>query len=400
MAVRDKGKSPFHPSQPVPIELFVGRQDQIDRMLTRGAAQVKAGKPVSFFVQGEYGIGKSSIANYLQNAAEQQFQLLRINANLGGAETIEELAVRILEATVQSGARNPSLSGRFKSWLGKYIGKQQLFGFSVNLEALREDAPQLSTPSQMLGFFRETLDRMKGEVAGISLVLDELNGIVNTPKFSHFIKGLIEENAFTDRPVPLLLILCGVEERRRTMIRHHPPVDRIFDIVEIEKMSQPEMEEFFSRSFASADMKVKPEAMRLLTLYSAGLPKVMHVIGDEAYFADTDNVVDVKDANAAVMGAADEIGRKFVDQQVYRALRSHDYHSILKKIASHGPTTMSFTKKQAAEGLNDSERKKLNNFLQRMKKLNVIRSGDTAGEYVFNVKMVRLYIWLNSLNEK
>lgn len=61
---------------------------------------------------------------------------------------------------------------------------------------------------------------------------------------------------------------------------------------------------------------------------------------------------------------------------------------------------MSFTKKQAAEGLNDSERKKLNNFLQRMKKLNVIRSGDTAGEYVFNVKMVRLYIWLNSLNEK
>jgi len=34
----------------------------------------------------------------------------------------------------------------------------------------------------------------------------------------------------------------------------------------------------------------------------------------------------------AVVRAADDVGKKFVDQQVYAALRSPDYRSILKKI--------------------------------------------------------------------
>ena len=100
----------------------------------------------------------------------------------------------------------------------------------------------------------------------------------------------------------------------------------------------------------------------------------------------------------AVVNAAEEVGRKYVDQQVYKALRSPDYHSILQKIASHGPSGDGFTKKDVADGLTTAEQKKLGNFLQRMKKLNVIRSGDSAGEYVFNVQMVRLYIWLKSID--
>jgi len=47
-----------------------------------------------------------------------------------------------------------------------------------------------------------------------------------------------------------------------------------------------------------------------------------------------------------------------------------------------------------------SEKKKFNNFLQEMKSLNVLRSGAVPGEYIFNVRMVRLYIWLQSLEEK
>ena len=59
-------------------------------------------------------------------------------------------------------------------------------------------------------------------------------------------------------------MLCGVEERRRTMIKHHPPVDRIFEIIEIEKMDQSEMEEFFTRSFGEAGMTVDVQGMRAL----------------------------------------------------------------------------------------------------------------------------------------
>jgi len=91
----EKGGSPFYPGQPVPVELFVGRDKQIDRILTRGVGQVGRGKPVAVYVQGEYGIGKSSLARYLQFLAAEKHGLLPIYASLGarrvGAQEARQL---------------------------------------------------------------------------------------------------------------------------------------------------------------------------------------------------------------------------------------------------------------------------------------------------------------------
>ena len=75
----NKGRSPFYPGQPVPVELFTGRQDAVERILRRGAGQVAQGKPMAFFVQGEYGIGKSSHAGYLLTVVEKVCSLHGIN---------------------------------------------------------------------------------------------------------------------------------------------------------------------------------------------------------------------------------------------------------------------------------------------------------------------------------
>ena len=39
----------------------------------------------------------------------------------------------------------------------------------------------------------------------------------------------------------------------------------------------------------------------------------------------------------------------------------------------------------------------MDRFLQKMKALKVLRSGDVQGEYVSTMRMVRLGIWLQSL---
>lgn len=401
MVETTKGKSPFYPGQPVPVELFAGRTAQIERIMARGVGQVASGKPVAMFVQGEYGIGKSSIAGFAQWLAETDHGLHVIYAPLGGAKDNSDVAAAVLEATVRSGAFNPKRSEKIRGWLAKYIGKQQLFGLTLNAEALRQDAPNLSTAFRMLEFLSETKKRLGDDgVGGIFLVLDEINGITANPDFSHFIKGLVDTNAMSRDPLPLLLMLCGVEERRREMIQKHEPIDRIFDVIEIEAMNKQEMEDFFTRAFESVSMKIDREAMEMLTFFSAGFPKIMHLVGDAAYWIDRDGIIDKDDATQAVIMAADEVGKKYVDQQVYKALRSVDYHSILKKIAKMGPDSMSFIKADVASGLTETEKKKFNNFLQKMKSLRVLRSGDVKGEYVFNVRMVRLYIWLQRRTEK
>lgn len=399
MALISKGKSPFYPGQPVPGELFVGRSKQIRHIVERGIKQVEAGKPIAMYVQGEYGIGKSSIAGFVQWLAEREHSLHSLYAPLGAAETLDDVGAAVLEATLRSGAFNPKRSEKVRTWLAKYVGQQSLFGVTIHAEALKKDAPTVA--SGMLPFLKEVIERLKDTgIKGVFLVLDEINGVTANPKFSHFIKGIVDTNAMSPQPIPLLLMLCGVEERRREMIRHHQPIDRIFDVVDIEPMSSEEMNEFFRKAFESVQIRVEPDALSLMTEYSAGFPKIMHLVGDAAFWLDQDSVITRQDALQALVDAADEVGKKYVEQQVYKALRSRDYHSILAKIAKMGPDSMSFKKAEVAAGLTDVEKKKFNNFLQKMKALKVLRSGDVQGEYVFNVRMVRLYIWLQSLEKE
>jgi hypothetical protein len=396
MTTISKGKSPFYPGQPVPVELFVGRRSQIGRIVERGVGQVAEGKPVAMFVEGEYGIGKSSIAGVVQAFAEREHRLLTIYASMSVAKTLEDVAASVLEATIRAGAFDQKLSEKIQDWLGKYIGEQSLFGFTIHAENLRKDAPNIASPSGMLPFLKETFERVRADgIRGIFLVLDEINGIASVPAFAHFIKGLIDTNALSREPVPLLLMLCGVEERRREMIQNHQPVDRIFDVIEIERLNETEMTEFFNRAFASVNLGIEPAALAAMIHFSAGFPKIMHLVGDAAYWMDQDGVISEEEAFSALLSAAEEVGRKYVDQQVYAALRSKDYQSILGKIAPSG-LALSFNKIDIEKKLTDSEKKKFNNFLQKMKRLNVIRSGEVRGEYIFNVRMVALYIWLTA----
>jgi hypothetical protein len=389
-----KGRSPFYPGQPVPVEFFAGRGDQIARIV-RAAGQVRFGKPQALFVVGEYGIGKSSLAAYARRLVEKDYALLGIHVFLGGARDVADVATKTVEATIKARVYQPTVSEKIRNFLAKYVGQPEVFGVSVDFERLRADGPSLSRG--FLPFLRELLVRVREDgPAGIMLILDEINGISANPDFVHFIKTIVDENATGPEPVPLFLMLCGTEERRRDMIERHPPVERIFDVVDIAPMTVPEMEGFYTKTFESVGMGVQPEAMQSLCHYAAGFPRVMHTIGDEVFWADRDRVVDVHDAVSGIVGAAREIGRKFVDAQVYKALTSKDYRSILNKLG-RAPFDSSFKKADIERDLTATEQRKFTNFLHRMKVLQVLRSGDTKGEYVFCSRIVRLYLLLNSV---
>ncbi|MBI4710255.1 MAG: ATP-binding protein [Nitrospirae bacterium] len=351
------------------MDFFVGRQKEIDKIV-RAVRQVELGKPQAIFLTGEYGIGKSSLAGFMRFYAEKENHLLGIHVLLGGAVSLEDLAIKTVEAVLKTPAYDPTLIDKVRNVLSKYVGKQELFGVQINLEALKVDGPNIS--HGYLPFLSQLLDRLKEEgIKGIMLIFDEINGITSNSKFAHFIKGLVDENALCAKPLPLMLMLCGVEERRREMIQHHQPVERIFDIVEINPMNESEMRDFFNKAFQSQNISVNEEAMHLLCHYSAGFPKIMHIVGDAVFWIDQDGIIDKDDALKGIVLAAEDIGRKFVDQQVLKALRSKDYHSIMEKMGK-SPFDLSFQKTALEKGLSDSEKKKCNNFLQRLKKLKLL----------------------------
>jgi hypothetical protein len=393
-----KGKSPFYPGQPVPVELFVGRARQIDQIMRRGVGQVAAGKPISMFVRGEYGIGKSSIATYCQALAEREHGLLAVYASLGGVESLDAVGERVLEGTIRAGGFDPSRVEKIRSLLSKYVAEASLFGVKLKTQEARKDSPDIT--AGLLKFFEEVLKKLEDSgTKGVFLVLDEINGIANDPKFAHYLKTLVDTNAVARKPVPLLLMLCGVEARRADLIKNHEPVNRVFDLVDIDVMSEAEMHSFFKRAFESVHMSVEADAMRTLTHFSAGIPKIMHLVGDEAFWLARDPAVTLGVALQAVISATEVFGKKYIDDQVYKALRSTDYLSILGRVAEN-PLSVSFERSKVIDRLSEPERKKFDNFLQKMKSLKVIRSGKSQGEWVFIHPMVAFYIWMRTNEPK
>jgi hypothetical protein len=184
----EKGASPFYPNRPVPYEYFIGRTPQMDRILSRGAHQVAAGKMVPMFLQGEYGIGKTSLASAAQYTAELKHNLHPIYCSLGGCNDLNDVAEALLQATIRSRALDPTKSETIRSLFSKYIGKQNLFGMvTLNFEAVRADAPQFASPFGMLQFLDVIRKRLGCQ--GIFLVLDEINGLAKNRALPHFIKG-------------------------------------------------------------------------------------------------------------------------------------------------------------------------------------------------------------------
>jgi hypothetical protein len=392
----EKGKSPFYPGQPVPEEFFTGREEEINRII-RALGQVALGKPQDIYLSGEYGIGKSSLASFMRYFAEKKFGLLGLHVLLGSATDTDELTARTIEVALKTEAYTPTVSDKIKELLGKYIKDVEIFGININMDSVRNDASQIAR--NFLPFLNSIYDKTKETgLKGIFLILDEINGIASNPQFAHFIKGLVDENALSRTPLPLMLMLCGVEERRKQMIHNHEPIERIFDIVDVNPMNEKEVKDFFEKTLSSVGIKMGQGVEDIFYRYSAGFPKMMHEIGDAIYWMDKTGIVTKDDAIAGILAAANNVGKKYVDQQVIKALKSEDYKTILKKLCQE-QFDLSFIKGDIENKLSETEKKKFHNFLTKMKKLKVLKSGEVQGEYVFNNRLVRIYIMLDSVKK-
>jgi hypothetical protein len=225
------------------------------------------------------------------------------------------------------------------------------------------------------------------------LILDDLNGLTGNPEFAPFIKSFVDELATSHGDFPLLLILVGIPERREDLIKHQPSIARIFDLVELSSMKDTETKEFFEKTFGKLNISVDPEALSSLVQYSGGLPMLMHEIGDAVFWGDTDNVIDTMDAKMGVFEAAASVGKKYLDPQVYKEIKSPTYRSILRKLGKL-PFGMNFIRGKLIHEMTENEKKNFDNFLQKGKKLGIITKGEERGEYRFVNQLFHLYVAL------
>jgi energy-coupling factor transporter ATP-binding protein EcfA2 len=385
--------SPFTPGNPVPVELFVGRAEQIKEIL-RYISQITSGRQENLFLVGDRGIGKSSLASFLRYYVNTQTDIFGVHIFLGGASTLEEMVHHIFEQILKETKGQPWYTN-IKKFFGEYIREIGLFGISVSFNPPEQDLRELVRKfPEALNNILEEINKQK---KGLFIILDDINGLVERPEFANWYKSFVDEIATHYKNFPVFIMLIGLPEKRDRLSNLQPSLMRIFRVIEIKKLSNEEVKDFIYRAFSKVNMRVEPEAMEIMVFYSSGLPILMHEIGDATFWTDTDGVIDKEDAEKGILVAAQKVGEKYLDPKVYRAIRSQRYKSILRKLGEMKiPRT--FKKKDVESQLDPGERRVFHNFLIKLRGSGVIEieRDEERGTYRFVNEIYPIYIWMES----
>jgi hypothetical protein len=154
------------------------------------------------------------------------------------------------------------------------------------------------------------------------------------------------------------------------------------------------------QAFARVNTTVDDEVLYGMPKVCQGIPSLMHEVGDATYWADDDNHIDVRDVILGIFQAADQVGKKYLDPKVYRAIRSERYRTILSKLVRPLLTENfdQFDRREVESRLEGEEKKVFHNFLRKMRELGVIEVDRERprGAYRFVNPMFPVYIIMQS----
>jgi len=383
-----KDYSPFTPGQPVPVEFFVGRQKPLELLASKARAAA-GGRIQVAFVSGERGIGKSSMMSFLRVLVEKDLGMVGAQVFLGGVTSLEEAMRLIMQQLVRDFSDKPWF-GKIASLFGDRIKRVGLFGTSIDFEPRKNELESLK--SDFAGALRALVERFPAERRSLLLVLDDINGLAANVEFANWLKSFVDGVATSGKKLPLMLALAGLDERRLSLIALQPSLDRILDPVALGTWSDDEAENFFRDSFGKAGISVAPDAMATLKLFAGGLPVLAHEIGEATFRRNDGRTLEKAGAVSGVVEASEIVGRKYLQPQVFQAIRSTRYKSILRKIAKIG-IRQTFSRAQLTKQFQGSEGKVLDNFLKKMVDLGVIEREleEGAGAYRFCSALHQLY---------
>jgi len=164
--------------------------------------------------------------------------------------------------------------------------------------------------------------------------------------------------------------------------------------VDLPLMSEEECKEFFSKTFGKKMVTIADDALSLMIQRAGGYPMLMHEVGDAVFWRDEDNRIDKKDARLGIIEAARNVGKKYIGPQVENVFRNRTYSSILLRVGKMPTIGANFNRQELLrESAPEKERKNLDNFLNKAKKLGIIKDAEARGEYRFVNPLYHLYIW-------
>lgn len=282
--------NPFNPNFPVNPGMFVGRLTEILRMESY-LYQTRSGQPINFLLSGERGIGKSSLINYLTYVArgeipvdETEFSFIVVDTDVD--QTTSQLGlVKKIELGLEKELGNTERARKFMSDTWSFLQRVEAGG--IGLKAQEKSAHDETLLERFAYSLAETVERVcspeessdvfSASYDGVLILVDEADNSSPELQLGSFFKLLMERlrRRGCDR---VMIGLVGLTKMRDVLRESHPSSLRLFDDLELGRLSSDEVSDVIERCLTkaneenSAATSIDDEAKALLISLSEGYP--------------------------------------------------------------------------------------------------------------------------------
>lgn len=391
-----KEDSPFQPGNPVFPDNFKGRKKSIEKIL-RYVNKASKGDSQHFFITGTRGMGKTSLANFVEDVVRTNWGMIGVYVSNKGNDSIETLVNMIFEKIFNEIPKD-SVINKIKNWFGEHIESVEIKGTKLKFKADNYLANDMV--NNFPYYLNEIYKELPNEEKGIFLIIDDINGLSESKKFVDWYKSFADTIAVDKNyNIPLYLLLASYPEKFDKLVLQEESFGRIFNFENLNSLSDEEVKEFFIDTFNNINMVCDEEALKIMTTFSSGLPLMMQQIGDSVFWLSDSNNITKDIAYEGVINAANEIGSKQI-RPVLNQIKSENYEPILMKLANNKANV--FKKSEFRKYLSKSEEKVFTDFLSRMVELGILNSigRKNSGEYEFNNKLYFTYFLIKSLENE
>lgn len=381
---KDMG-SPFQPGKPVSYYNLVGRNDSAKKIL-RYAKSASEGDIQHFFLTGERGIGKTSLAKFTLDYIQKYLGSTGIYVSNRGNDTLESFIDSIVGAFLKKLHKN-YVKDKVKNLFGN-VESLEFKGNKINFKSGKKNSDYMI--KNFPYYIQELINDINPD-KGVFLVIDDINGLSESKRFVNWYKSFadtVEVN--NDLNLKLYVLFAGYRDKFNNFVHFEPSFGRIFHYENLGSLSDFEIREFFINNFNDNDIYCSEEALNNFVYFSQGIPLMMQQIGESAFWVMENNKITEDLSHYSLIHAANEIGNKQLNRFL-TIVEEYEYESILMKLGEN--ECCSFIKENFIEYLSEDECNVFDKFLENMIFLDVLKKKKQGEDLVFSFENMLCYTY-------
>ena len=398
--------NPFQPNKMISPGMFTGRSEEIDAII-RSLYQTKFGNPQHFLIEGERGIGKSSLLFLISNiaagqihyATDQMMNFLVLQVDLGGVATQHDIVRAIARQLKSEVSRLKDIEERAKAFWS-FIQRWEVLGVKFRADATSSVIEDVR--DDLVSTVVRTMSDIGDFVDGILIVIDEADAPSEDAGLGEFVKLFTERltRYGCDR---VLLGLSGLPSTISKMRASHESSPRVVEVLRLDPLEPDERRLVVSRGLdQAAKVNSKPTsisdaAMDFLCELSEGYPHFVQQFAYSAFAEDTDDEISLDDVVQGAYrenGAIAQLGSKYFNEMYFGRVSSPEYRKVLDAMARHEDAWVARRILVKDSGVKETT---LNNALNALKGKNVILADDSRQGF-YRLPTRSFAAWISAIN--